>query len=110
MTNGQGSFSFPELEAGSYTVTVNKTGFKQAAVGNIELHVADVTNVPVKMEIGSQAETITVEANAIQVETQSGAVGGAAEKSSVMRTLRGLRALGLTAASTSNGTTTVRAQ
>src|SRR5436309_10960789 len=76
MTNGQGSFSFPELEAGSYTVTVNKTGFKQAAVGNIELHVADVTNVPVKMEIGSQAETITVEANAIQVETQSGAVGG----------------------------------
>ncbi len=75
-TSDQGSFSFPELNAGAYTVTVTKSGFKQAAVGNVELHVADVTNVPVKMEIGSQAETITVEANAIQVETQSGAVGG----------------------------------
>ena len=76
VSNDQGSFSFPELNAGTYAVTVTKAGFKQNVSENVELHVADVTNVPVKLEVGSQAETVTVEANAIQVETQSGAVGG----------------------------------
>src|SRR6266852_9223261 len=28
-SNGQGSYSFPELDPGTYILTVNKTGFKQ---------------------------------------------------------------------------------
>jgi len=74
-SSSQGDFSFPELNAGTYSVGVSKPGFKQAVSHNVELHVADVTNVVVKMEVGSTEETVTVEANAIQVETQSGAVG-----------------------------------
>src|SRR2546428_3481930 len=42
-TNDQGSFTFPELSAGTYKVSVNKTGFKQVTQNNVELHVADVT-------------------------------------------------------------------
>ena len=42
-TNDQGSFSFPELDAGTYTMTVNKAGFKKLTEKNVELHVADVT-------------------------------------------------------------------
>ena len=45
-TNEEGSFSFPELEAGTYRLTVNKGGFKKLALKSVELHVADVTTPP----------------------------------------------------------------
>ena len=36
MTNEEGSFSLPELEAGTYRLTVNKAGFKKLALKNVE--------------------------------------------------------------------------
>ena len=73
-TNTQGSFTFPELPAGTYTITVNNSGFKQSVQQNVELHVADITNVNVRMEVGTSTETVTVETSPINVETQSGDV------------------------------------
>ncbi len=58
-TNEQGSFSFPELDPGIYTLTVNKGGFKKLTERNVELHVADVTSVTLKMEMGAASETVT---------------------------------------------------
>src|SRR5215472_14258119 len=74
-TNDQGSFSFPELDAGMYRVSVNKTGFKKLSLKAVELHVGDVTNLNLKMEMGAAAETVVVEASAIVVNTQTGDVG-----------------------------------
>ncbi len=73
-TNEQGSFSFPELEAGTYRVTVNKAGFKKLAMKNVELHVADVTSLNLKMEMGAATETVMVEASPIVVNTSTGDV------------------------------------
>ncbi len=39
------------------------------------LHVSDITNVPIKLPVGALAETVVVEATAVQVETQTGTVG-----------------------------------
>src|SRR5215472_5305550 len=69
-TNEQGSFSFPELDAGTYRVTVTKAGFKKLELKAVDLHVADVTNLTLKMEMGAAAETVVVEASAIVVNTQ----------------------------------------
>src|SRR5260370_4198366 len=74
-TNEQGSFSFPELDPGVYTLTVNKTGFKKLTERNVELHVADVTALAVKMEMGAATETVMVEAAPIAVNTSTGDVG-----------------------------------
>src|SRR6266571_2264487 len=74
-TNEQGSFSFPEAEAGTYTLTVTKTGFKKLTQKNVELHVADVTNLNVKMEMGAATEIVEVEASALVVNTSTGDVG-----------------------------------
>src|SRR6266852_8655317 len=71
-TNEQGSFSFPELDPGVYTLTVNKTGFKKLTERNVELHVADVTALAVKMEMGAANETVMVEAAPIAVNTSTG--------------------------------------
>jgi len=74
-TNTQGSFTFPELNAGMYRVEVTKGGFKESVQENVELHVADITALNIKLEVGAAGETVTVETSAISVETQSGAVG-----------------------------------
>src|SRR5216683_2639594 len=74
-TNEQGSFSFPELDPGVYTLTVNKTGFKKLTERNVELHVGDVTAVNLRMEMGAATETVTVEAAPIAVNTSTGDVG-----------------------------------
>jgi len=74
VTNNQGSFTFPELNAGTYRVAVSKSGFKQAVQENVELHVADTAALNVRLEVGASGETVTVEASSVSVETQSGAV------------------------------------
>src|SRR6266581_6437113 len=73
-TNEEGSFSFPELEAGTYRITINKGGFKKLALKNVELHVADVTTLNLKMEMGAASETVMVEASPITVNTSTGDV------------------------------------
>ena len=74
-TNEQGSFSFPELDPGTYRITVNKAGFKKLTLNSVELHVADVTNLNLKVDLGAASEMISVEADAVVVNTSTGDVG-----------------------------------
>src|SRR5258706_1002094 len=74
-TNSEGSFSFPELSPGVYNITVTEQGFKKVEQKGVEAHVADLTNVTIKMPVGGMVETVEVQASAVQVETQTGVVG-----------------------------------
>jgi hypothetical protein len=74
-TNSEGSFSFPELNPGIYKISVTKQGFKKVEEKNIELHVADIASVTLKLPVGAVVETVEVQASAVQVETQTGTVG-----------------------------------
>src|SRR6266404_4595201 len=74
-TSAEGTFSFQELSPGLYNISVMKQGFKKVQEKNIELHVSDITNVPIKLPLGTFAETVLVEASPVQVETQTGTVG-----------------------------------
>jgi len=58
-----------------YDVSVTKQGFKKVTTRNVELHVSDITTVPIKLPVGGMVETVEVQATAVQVETQSGVVG-----------------------------------
>src|SRR5467141_3999065 len=74
VTNEEGSYSFPELDEGSYRLTVNKGGFKKLALKNVELHVADVTNLNLKLEVGAATETVMVESSPVTINTSTGDV------------------------------------
>jgi hypothetical protein len=74
VTNDQGDFSFPEQSEGVYTLTVTKSGFKKLTQRNVQLHVADVTNLNIKMDMGAASETVVVEATAVTVNTSTGDV------------------------------------
>src|SRR5919108_2369533 len=82
-TNDQGEYVAPELLAGMYTVQVKKPNFKEAISKGVELHVASTTVSNAILEVGNVSEQVTVEANAVQVETSTGAVGNVIEGNQV---------------------------
>ena len=61
--NGDGIYSFPGLQTGTYQVSVMETGFKQAE-STVTLAVGQTAQVDVTLEIGSSSETVTVQAAA----------------------------------------------
>jgi hypothetical protein len=74
VTNADGAFSVPSLDAGTYTVTVSLEGFKTSVIKDQRLVAASPANVNVTIEVGSLSETVDVRAGSELVQTQSGAV------------------------------------
>ncbi len=74
-TSEDGNYSIPNLAVGTYRVSVTKNGFKETAVGAVVVNVANITKQDIALEIGQLSEVVEITADAIQIETQSGAVG-----------------------------------
>src|ERR1700689_571994 len=70
VTNDAGEFVIPNLLIGPYRIEEAKTGFRTYVQTGIELQVDSSPNIPVTLGVGAVNETISVEANATQVETQ----------------------------------------
>lgn len=79
VTNAQGNFTVPALQAGTYTVTVSLTGFKQAVLKGNKLLSATPLAIKVTLEVGGLEETITVEGGAPLIQTQSAAISTTVE-------------------------------
>src|SRR5579862_3294913 len=73
-SNGDGQYVVPSLTIGHYNVVATASGFKVAEQKNITLNVGDRTRVDFKLEVGSAQEQVTVEANAVAVQTDTGEV------------------------------------
>ncbi len=70
-----GSFVIPELAVGSYDVTAEAQGFKKFVTKDVVVSIGHVNFITVTLQIGGAADTVTVEANAAQVETTSTQLG-----------------------------------
>jgi Carboxypeptidase regulatory-like domain/TonB-dependent Receptor Plug Domain len=73
--NNGGQYSVEELPSGGYEVTVKVANFKEAIVKGVIVQVATNATVNTELQIGSVSDTVTVEANAVQVQIESGAIG-----------------------------------
>src|SRR5262245_55779313 len=76
-TNSEGTFSFSTGPPGTYTVTVEATGFKKTVKSGIVLNIADRQSTGViALEIGSIENTVEVTTDAAQllVKTESGEI------------------------------------
>jgi hypothetical protein len=73
-TSSNGTFTVPSLPAGTYSVSVKAAGFKEARINDIVLEVGIPTNIQVKLEIGQQTDSVTVQAESAVLQTQSAAV------------------------------------
>src|SRR5437899_1865428 len=73
-SNGDGQYVAPDLPIGHYNIKVEATGFKAAEQKGVVLQVGDRTRLDYQMAVGGASETVTVEANEVRVQTDSGEV------------------------------------
>src|SRR5438270_694539 len=73
-SSSDGQFVAPDLHIGHYTARATASGFKVAEQKNITLTVGDRLRLDFKLQVGSAQEQVTVEANAVAVQTDSGEV------------------------------------
>ena len=74
-SNENGVFTLTNLPAGDYSVRVTKTGFQTSTLNEVHLDPSIGRRIDIAMKVGDTAVTITVEAGANVVQTESGAVG-----------------------------------
>jgi hypothetical protein len=72
ISNDSGQYAIPELKIGHYDAKAEAAGFKVAEQKSLVLQVGDRDRVDFQMQLGGAQETITVEADAIRVQTDSG--------------------------------------
>src|SRR5271155_1999843 len=71
-TNDSGQYAAVDLQIGHYVVKAEAKGFKVAEQKDIVLTIGARIRVDFQMQLGAAQETVTVEANAVQVQTDSG--------------------------------------
>jgi hypothetical protein len=74
-TSSSGVYVIPNLGAGNYQVKVKQKGFKEAVINNVTVNVSSTATVNAALTMGSATESVTVEAAALQVQTDSAVVG-----------------------------------
>jgi hypothetical protein len=78
-TDAQGRFRFPDLLIGNYDLTAVKAGFQTVTRRGITLTVGSQPVADFQLPVGAQTQTVNVEGQVSQVETQSTAVGALVE-------------------------------
>jgi hypothetical protein len=97
-TDLQGFYAFPSLPVGHYDVQASASGFKDFTVTGLTVDVNSALSVDIPLTLGSQAEHISVEAAALQVETTSTQMGEVVSGNSITSIpLNGRSYLGLLA-------------
>jgi Carboxypeptidase regulatory-like domain len=74
VTNDAGQYVAANLPIGHYNVSAQAAGFKLTERNGVVLNVADRTRVDFQMQLGAATETVSVEANAVAVQTDTGEV------------------------------------
>lgn len=73
-TNASGEYYLANLPPGDYRLEIEKPGFKKIIKPGVTLHVQDALELDFEMTVGSLSETVTVEAGAPPVNTESATV------------------------------------
>lgn len=83
ITNAEGAYRVSALKPGLYRANITKEGFASIVKGDIELHVQDQVSINFSLRVGSVSETVTVQAGAPLINTESSAVGGVVENAQI---------------------------
>src|ERR1700693_4647902 len=70
-----GTYRFLALPAGTYKLKATGPGFRQYVATDIVVKVNDQLRIDIAMKVGSVQEVVSVEANAVQVQTENTQLG-----------------------------------
>ncbi len=71
-----GEFRFPALPLGTYDVSVFAPGFKTARYSKVVIQLNSISVLEVNLQVGGASESVTVDASAPSLETESSEIGG----------------------------------
>jgi hypothetical protein len=75
-TSANGTYRFPLLSPGTYTVRFSMQGFKGVTVQAVTVNVTETPVLDAKLEVGETTQEVTVTGQAPAIDTESSAVGG----------------------------------
>ena len=67
----QGRYRFPDLAIGTYDVQASSAGFQTIVHAGVQLTIGSEPVVDFQLAVGQQVQTVTVEGQVSQVETQA---------------------------------------
>jgi Carboxypeptidase regulatory-like domain/TonB-dependent Receptor Plug Domain len=74
-TDSSGNYSFPLIEIGDYTVSVEMSGFKTETKTGITVELQQKARVNFQLEVGAATEKIEVVATGVELKTDDAALG-----------------------------------
>jgi hypothetical protein len=83
VTDAKGFYSFTALNVDRYDVAVNQPGFRNFLERGVRIDTNSAITIDVKLVVGQVSNTITVESNTLQVETQSTQMGDVIEGTTI---------------------------
>jgi hypothetical protein len=75
-SNTDGNVVFPLLDPGAYEVTVESPNFKRTVLNGVAVHVTEVTNLSVVLELGAVSAEVTVSGDTVETVNTSNATLG----------------------------------
>jgi hypothetical protein len=84
VTGSGGTYSFINLNPGSYSVSVSQQGFKSATTNQVDVQIGGATRVNVVLQIGDVTQTVTVTDVASDLHTDSATLEGVIEAKQVV--------------------------
>ncbi|MGO8793951.1 MAG: carboxypeptidase regulatory-like domain-containing protein [Candidatus Sulfotelmatobacter sp.] len=76
-TSADGSYTIPELQIGTYTVTISLAGFQTSVTNGVTVDVAGERRIDAALKTGAVTSTVEVSGDLLpQVETTSAELGG----------------------------------
>jgi len=69
VTDANGSYDFPTLQAGTYSIKVGKSGFKTVTKENVAVTLNTVTRADISIEVGQVTENVLITADVAQLKT-----------------------------------------
>src|SRR5215831_9692376 len=83
LSNENGLYQLDALPVGSYSITINKVGFKPVAIESIELQYGETRTVDAQLEVGLASETVQVVAAAEALNRTNAEIGGVVESAQI---------------------------
>jgi hypothetical protein len=74
-TNSAGRYVFVNVTPGSYNVTFTKAGFSKVSIPNDVITVGETSTNNVTLKVGSESQTVEVEASGVELQTLNATVG-----------------------------------
>lgn len=75
VSSDSGDYRLPFLIPGTYQVTAEFSGFKKVSMDKVEVRVGETLDLPLRLEVGSAAETVEVSGAAPLLESGTASVG-----------------------------------